>query len=323
MQMSDETRRRTVYVAAAAVVVGIAAVSWRQPLENAGPKAVAADAAQGSSAEAAHLLAAGAAEDGSNTDTETKPKYQEYIIQDGDTVESIANAFGLQSSSILYTNGLSEGDVLQVGDTLRIPAVDGVVYEIESGDTLWDIAMDFGVSEDDVIKANPDLDPEAIQPGQIVLVPGGEPTYRRQVASRGEAERVARGVSGSLTYWPTWGPISDYFGWRIHPVYGTEAFHDGLDISVGYGTPVVAAYDGWVTMTEYHGGYGYTVRIDHGGGISTDYCHLSEFNVQVGDWVNAGDVIAYSGSSGVSTGPHLHFMVRVGGTAVDPLGWLP
>lgn len=320
MQMSDETRRRTVYVAAAAVVVGIAAASWRQPLASAGHTVLAGvDAA---SAEAAHSSADGA-EDGSSADA-AQPKYQEYTIQDGDTVESIAQAFGLQSSSILYTNGLSEGDVLQVGDTLRIPAVDGVAYEIQSGDTLWDIALDFGVSEDDVIKANPDLDPEAIHPGQIVLVPGGEPTYRRQVASRGgEVDRDARGVSGSLSYWPTWGTISDYFGWRIHPVYGTEAFHDGLDISVPYGTPVVAAYDGYVTMTEYHGGYGYTVRIDHGGGISTDYCHLSEFDVQLGDWVNAGEVIAYSGNSGVSTGPHLHFMVRVGGSAVDPLGWLP
>jgi len=303
--------------------VGIAAVSWRQPLASAPTALAAADAAlEGSSAEAAHLLAAGAAKDGSKASEAAKPKYQEYTVQDGDTVESIAERFGLQASSVLWSNGLSESDVLQVGDTLRIPAVDGVVYEIQRGDTLWDIAMDFGVSEDDVIKANPELDPEAIQPGQMVLVPGGEPTYRRQVASRG-ADRVARGVSGTLTYWPTWGPISDYFGWRIHPVYGTESFHDGLDIGVGYGTPVEAAYDGWVVMTEYHGGYGYTVRIDHGGGITTDYCHLSEFNVQVGDWVNAGEVIAYSGNSGVSTGPHLHFMVRVGGTAVDPLGWLP
>lgn len=247
-------------------------------------------------------------------------------MQEGDTVEAIAAAFGVATESILYSNGLSEDDILQVGQVLRIPAVDGIVYEVQEGDTLWDIAVDYGVTEDAVVQANPDLDPGAIQPGQVVLVPGGKPQVRRELASRGSdgsTRSTSRSVSGSFSIWPAYGPLTDSFGWRIHPVYGTESFHDGLDISVPYGTPVQAVYSGFVTMASRNGGYGLTVRIDHGGGISTDYCHLSEFNVQVGDWVEAGQIIAYSGNSGVSTGPHLHFMVRVGGTPVDPAGWLP
>lgn len=320
MQISDGTRRRTVYVAAAAVVVGIAAASWRQPLAGSGAGTVAA--AGDASADTA---ADSAADSEAETAEESQSKYQEYVVQEGDTVGSVAEAFGLEPDSILYTNGLSEDDVLQVGQTLIIPSVDGVVYEVQDGDTLWNIATDYGVTEDEVVEANPDIDPEGIQPGEVVLVPGGKPTYERQVVSRGGGSdrSESRSSGGTISYWPVYGILTDSYGWRIHPVYGTEGFHDGMDISVPYGTPVVAAASGYVTMAAYNGSYGYTVRIDHGGGLSTDYCHLSEFAVSVGDWVDGGQVIAYSGNSGVTTGPHLHFMVRVWGTTDDPANWLP
>ncbi|HEY8346965.1 MAG TPA: peptidoglycan DD-metalloendopeptidase family protein [Symbiobacteriaceae bacterium] len=330
MQLSEETRRRAVYVVAAAIMASIVAYAWRQPEVKLEP--VVAQAADSSAGGSDGTPPEGKNTEANNTEADSaeaeaiKEKYQEYVVQEGDTVGAIAEAFGLSTESILYSNGLTEDEVLQIGQVLRIPAVDGLVYEVQEGDSLWAIAVDHGVTEDAVVQANPDVDPEAIQPGQIILVPGGKPPARRSVASRGSdasTRSTARSVSGTFPVWPAYGLVTDYFGWRIHPVYGTESFHDGLDISLPYGTPVQAVYSGFVTMASRNGGYGLTVRIDHGGGISTEYCHLSDFNVRVGDWVEAGQVIAWSGNSGVSTGPHLHFMVRVNGTPVNPVDWLP
>ncbi|HYG59147.1 MAG TPA: M23 family metallopeptidase, partial [Symbiobacteriaceae bacterium] len=113
------------------------------------------------------------------------------------------------------------------------------------------------------------------------------------------------------------------FGWRVHPVYGTDNFHDGVDFDVAEGTPLVAASGGTVTMAGRYGGYGIVVRIDHGNGLVTQYAHMSQVSVSVGEKVAAGQHIGYSGNTGVTTGPHLHFMVMVDGTPADPMPWLP
>ncbi len=122
-------------------------------------------------------------------------------------------------------------------------------------------------------------------------------------------------ASGALR-WPVSGPVTSGFGSR----WGR--MHEGIDIAVGSGTPVGAAAPGRVIFAGWMGGYGNLVVIDHGGGLSTAYGHNSSLAVSVGQTVATGTVIAYSGSTGHSTGPHVHFEVRVGGTPVDPLGYL-
>jgi murein DD-endopeptidase MepM/ murein hydrolase activator NlpD len=119
---------------------------------------------------------------------------------------------------------------------------------------------------------------------------------------------------------PANGPITSYFGNRYHPILHFTRFHAGLDIGAGWGSPIVAAADGQVTAAGWAGGYGREVEIAHGGGITSRYGHMSEIVATAGSFVHRGQLIGYVGSSGLSTGPHLHFEVRQGGQPVNPLG---
>ena len=121
---------------------------------------------------------------------------------------------------------------------------------------------------------------------------------------------------------PVVAPITSDFGWRIHPIYGTRRLHAGTDFGVDEGTPVHAADGGVVVEAGWVSGYGYTVIIDHGNGMSTLYAHNSDVAVSPGQTVSKGQVVSYSGNTGGSTGPHLHFEVRINGEPTDPMGYL-
>ena len=127
--------------------------------------------------------------------------------------------------------------------------------------------------------------------------------------------------TGNMT-WPVSGPVTSPFGYRIHPILGYRKLHTGIDFGVGYGTPIHASDSGYVIYATWMSGYGNVTIIDHGRGISTLYAHQSSLAVGTGSRVARGQVVGYVGSTGFSTGPHLHFEVRVNGTPVDPLGYL-
>jgi len=122
--------------------------------------------------------------------------------------------------------------------------------------------------------------------------------------------------------WPVEGQITGSFGERIDPFNGEGAFHSGVDISAGFGSPVMAPADGVVTFADFMGGYGRAVMVDHGHGISTRYGHLASFGVTAGQVIHRGDTIGYVGLSGRSTGPHLHYEVRINDTPVNPYKYL-
>lgn len=121
---------------------------------------------------------------------------------------------------------------------------------------------------------------------------------------------------------PAEGPITSPYGYRVHPIFGTLRFHSGIDIGAYYGSSILAADSGIVIEAGWIGGYGNTVMIDHGGGYSTLYGHCSQLYVRNGQMVRQGEPIAAVGSTGNSTGPHLHFEVRINGDPVDPLGFI-
>src|SRR4029079_2875133 len=131
------------------------------------------------------------------------------------------------------------------------------------------------------------------------------------------AERPAPSVGGLMM--PANGPVTSYFGYRYHPILHFTRFHAGVDIGAGWGSPIVAAGDGRVVGAGWAGGYGREVQIAHGGGIVSLYGHMSEIVAQPGSLVRRGQLIGYVGSSGLSTGPHLHFEVRQDGAPVNPL----
>lgn len=135
-----------------------------------------------------------------------------------------------------------------------------------------------------------------------------------------DAANAARPVQQESGFeMPANGPITSYFGYRYHPILHFTRFHAGLDIGAGWGSPIVAAGDGQVVAAGWAGGYGREVEIAHGGGITSRYGHMSEIVATPGSYVRRGQLIGYVGSSGLSTGPHLHFEVRQGGQPVNPL----
>ncbi len=156
---------------------------------------------------------------------------------------------------------------------------------------------------------------------QLKEIEAEEAKVRAQIA------RLATGgtvYTGGKMLWPT--PsckyITSYYGWRLHPVLNYEKLHTGIDIGAGYNAKIVAAESGTVITATYNSAYGNYVVVDHGGGVCTLYAHQSSMAVSVGQYVNVGDTIGYVGSTGYSTGPHLHFEVIVNGATTDPLGYI-
>ncbi len=166
-------------------------------------------------------------------------------------------------------------------------------------------------AEEEARRRQAEMEARAAQAGNVDIVEFGED----------DGGYVMQSYGGGMI-WPVSGPITSEFGWRTHPIFGNARFHSGLDIGADYGVPIRAAQGGVVIEAGWIGGYGNTIMIDHGGGIVTLYGHNESLAVGVGQAVNQGDVVAYCGSTGNSTGPHCHFEVRLGGEPVSPWDYL-
>jgi murein DD-endopeptidase MepM/ murein hydrolase activator NlpD len=150
---------------------------------------------------------------------------------------------------------------------------------------------------------------------QLLRWPAGGQMAWVDAANAGRPPRATAGLQ-----WPVQGRITSGFGRRVHPILRFARMHRGIDFGAGWGAPIVAAADGQVVRAGWAGGYGRQVRIAHGGGLLTSYSHMSRIIVDAGGAVRAGQLIGYVGSSGLSTGPHLHYETIRNGVAVDPLG---
>lgn len=232
-----------------------------------------------------------------------------YEVQPGDTLSSIASRYGVPVSWLMASNNLVSTTIYP-GQKIFVVR-DGVLHTVKEGETLASIAAAYGVSAEKIAATNGLTLKDGLKPGQRLYIPN--PAVVPEVEKLRESKFI----------WPVRGTLTSPFGPRIHPIYGIPSFHTGIDIAVPEGTKVLAADEGTVTFAGWQDGFGLLVVIDHGNGYETYYGHLSKILVVPGQKVSRGEVVALSGNTGLSTGPHLHFEVRLFGSPVDPQPLLP
>lgn len=260
------------------------------------------------------------------TGTDTTPAPRDsiitYVVQEGDTISHIAELFSVNTNTILWENKIGPRDFIKPGQELVILPVTGVTHTIARGDTLNAIAARYRAKSEDILEINKLADASELAVGAKIVIPDGIPPpaptpaapARSGLANLTDIFKSAPATPGRFN-WPTTARrITQYFrGWR----------HTGIDIGNKTGQPIYAADDGVVITSGWNnGGYGNYIIIDHGNGVHTLYAHNSKNGVSVGDRVSKGDVIGAIGSTGRSTGPHVHFEVRTNGSRVNPLDYL-
>ena len=216
---------------------------------------------------------------------------------------------------MLTFNKLKNANLIQKGQTIRIPDTPGILHTVQKNETLEDIALRYQVGLSTVIEANAIVDPDFIQANTDLFLPHAKLTnrFRKQLLNKHVNPKFILPVRGR---------ISDGYGYRIHPVLKRRRLHKGLDIAAKTGSVVKAAASGQVSFSGTMGGYGKLIIIDHVGGYETRYAHNSRLLVKQGQRVRQGQKVALVGSTGLTTGPHLHFEIRKYQKATNPKTYL-
>ena len=289
------------------------------------------------------------------------PGIRTYIVKNNDTLSSIAHRFGVNVGTIVWNNNLSNQHYLKPGDELSIPPTSGMIVSIKSGDTLAKLGKKYRVNPSEIASAN-NVSDRALSIGTQIVIPGisasdlvqtktqitsnvtpvkpkpvvkspaSEPTPTLSEPSTSDEEVIhddtgpiatpvtppppadTSSLAANRLFWPTSGhSITQYYGWQ----------HTGIDIDGDYTSPIYAAADGVVEKAGWNsGGYGLMILIDHQNGLKTRYGHSSKLFVKAGDVVKRGQVISMMGTTGRSTGTHLHFEVYKDAKRTNPLAWI-
>lgn len=247
-----------------------------------------------------------------------------YTVEDGDTIAGIASKNNISANTILAVNGLRSTDIIKSGDHLTILPVTGVLYTVKSGDTVLSIANAFNAKADEIVSANGLADSSKIALGQKLILPNADVPVQKAPNIVSRNTQIARdagdeptpapqkdGIAGTGFTWPTVSRhMSQYF----------KGGHSGIDIDNRSRPAIFAAQNGVIEYAGWLGGYGNLIIVNHGNGLTTYYAHLEKFYASKGATVKKGDAIAKMGSTGRSTGPHVHFEVRRFGVPINPLG---
>jgi murein DD-endopeptidase MepM/ murein hydrolase activator NlpD len=236
--------------------------------------------------------------------------WETYRVRSGDSVSKIAAARSISMDAIIASNGIANARRLREGETIRIPNMDGIPYTVKQGDSLSKISTAMGVPIRAILDAN-NMDSDAIVAGMSLFIP--------EAKMRAEDLKLAL---GELFVYPVRGRLSSPYGWRNDPISGARRFHAALDMAANTGSPVKASMHGKVVTVGLNSVYGKYIILSHDGGFQTLYAHLNTVAVTQGSSVSQGSKIGEVGSTGYSTGPHLHFAVYKNGRPVNPLEYL-
>ena len=239
--------------------------------------------------------------------------FQTYTVRAGDSISTISRKFGLSNiSTLIAVNDISNVRTLRSGQKLRIPSVDGLVYKVQAGDTLNSLSVKYHVSVEEILDAN-DLSTETLSTGTELFIPGAKMDSTELKKAMGELFSYPILASWRLT---------SKFGPRKDPFTGVASNHTGIDMACPTGTPIRAAMSGIVAYVGWSNIFGNYIIINHGNGYQSLYGHMSQTIAKKGQAVDHNTKIGLVGSTGYSTGPHLHFTIYKNGNLVDPLSLL-
>lgn len=236
--------------------------------------------------------------------------YTTYRVQKGDMIGFIADKFNITQDTIISVNNIHQSRLIQIGQILKIPSMPGIVYTVKKdGETAKTIAEKYEISAEKLARVNNVSCEQSLLAGQTIFAPDALLDW----VTRQE-------INGDLFHKPVHSRyyLSSYYGWRSSPFSGKRSYHSGVDMACPQGTPVYAALGGTVTSVGYNNIYGNYIIITHHSGYKTLYGHLSKQLTVRGKWVDSGTRIGLVGSTGLSTGPHLHFTVYKFGKTVNP-----
>lgn len=237
--------------------------------------------------------------------------YRAYAVKQGDMVGTIASEYGVSQDAIISLNKLRNTRALQIGQILKIPSIDGISYTVKTGDTPENIADKYKISLEKLAQVNMFTD-NMVEPASVIFLPDAKLDWATLQEINGDLFR--KPLRG--TYY-----ITSRYGWRDNPfLNGTRSFHNGIDLAAPKGTPVYAALSGKVVSTGYSTVYGNYVIIRHHSGYQTLYGHLNTILTSKDSWVSISSKIGTVGSTGMSTGAHLHFTVYKNGATLNPAG---
>ena len=248
-----------------------------------------------------------------NSDGVIGVKYEEYTIGEGENLTTISRKIGVNLDTLVSVNKITNANKLKPGQKIIIPNRNGLLYTIKQNENIEEVASKYDIQLNRILAFNKIDEISDIEIGDDIFLPGAKYTLDERIEKFGQMFSLPVTVTR----------ISSLFGYRVHPITKVRTKHTGVDIPGSLNTPVYAARKGKVIFAGYSGGYGNLVIVRHDKGYTTYYGHLNKITTKIGANVGVGVMIGRMGSTGNSTGSHLHFEVRRNGEALNPIDFIP